>query len=189
MAKEEDTTREDEDAFEEDAVESDRAPEDDEPEAASSDEQSASEDQDDDGTPVHLGATKYVHAAFFAAGILVAYLSGQILASIWNTLAEWPEAVRAVPGLLRYAEDERPTFTMLVGAVLAVVAVLWAYRKEEVKQWADEVAIELSKVTWPDKELVTNGTVVVCIAGVIATVYIALLDKFWGFVTTLVYGV
>ena len=50
------------------------------------------------------------------------------------------------------------------------------------------VAIELSKVTWPKRETVTNGTIVVIAAGVFATVYVGLLDRLWGFVTMLVYG-
>jgi preprotein translocase subunit SecE len=139
-------------------------------------------------TPVHLGSTKYVHAAFFAAGVLGAFIAGRILAAIWNRLAEWPAAVRAVPGLLRYAEDERPGFTMLAGAVIALVTVIQIYRKDDTRRWADEVASELSKVVWPNKETVTNGTIVVIIASIIATVYVGLLDRLWGFVTTLVYG-
>lgn len=139
-------------------------------------------------TPAQLGSTKYVHAAFFAAGILGAFLVGRILASIWNRLAEWPAAVRAVPALLRYAEDERSGPTMLVGAVVAIITVIQIYRKEKTRRWADEVASELAKVVWPNKETVTNGTIVVIIASLIATVYVGLLDRFWGFVTTLVYG-
>lgn len=140
------------------------------------------------GAPAQLGLTRYVHAAFFAAGVLVAYLSGQILASIWNVLAEWPAAVRAVPQLLRYAEDERPTFTLAAGALIGILAVVYAVRKEEVRTWADEVASELYKVHWPEREIVTNGTIVVLVAGLFATVYIGLLDRVWGFITNLVYG-
>ena len=33
-----------------------------------------------------------------------------------------------------------------------------------------------------------NGTVVVLVATAIATAYVALLDRFWGFLTHLVYG-
>jgi len=130
-----------------------------------------------------------VHAAFFAGGILVAYLSGKILAGVWNRLAEWPTAVRTVPQLLRYGEDERATFTMVAGAVIGLIAVIQTYRRARVRQFADEVAVELSKVTWPDKEAVTNGTVIVVVATAVATVYIALLDRFWAFVTALIYGV
>lgn len=149
----------------------------------------AVEAETDDGVaPAQLGATKYVQAAFFAGGILFAFITGRLLGTVWNLLAEWPAAVRAVPQLLRYAEDERPTYTMTVGALIALVATFRAYRKESTRRWADEVATELSKVVWPNKETVTNGTVVVIIASMVATLYIGLLDRFWGFVTTLVYG-
>jgi preprotein translocase subunit SecE len=150
-------------------------------------EESARDEADDDA-PTHLGATKYVHAAFFAGGILVAFLSGKVLAGVWNRLAEWPAAVHAVPQLLRYGEEERATFTMAAGAVVGLIAVIQTYRKARVRQFADEVAVELSKVTWPDKETVTNGTIIVIVATAVATVYIALLDRFWAFVTALIYG-
>lgn len=138
--------------------------------------------------PAQLGATKYVHAAFFLSGILLAFILGKLLSTAWNILAEWPAVVRAVPQLLRYAEDERPTFTTVAGALIAVAVVVHYYRKESVRAWADEVASELSKVVWPNKETVTNGTIVVLVACAVATVYVGLLDRLWGFVTTLVYG-
>jgi len=144
--------------------------------------------RDDGEEPTTLGATKYVHAAFFAGGILTAYLSGKILAAAWTRLAEWPTAVRTVPQLLRFAEDERGTITMVVGALIGVAVVLQTYRKEHIRRFCDEVAVELSKVTWPDKETVTNGTIVVVVASLVAAVYIALLDRLWAFVTALIYN-
>jgi preprotein translocase subunit SecE len=141
-----------------------------------------------DAAPTHLGAVRYVHAAFFFAGILVAFLSGKVLALLWNTLAGWPEAVHRVPALLRYAEDERDSLTMVVGAVVGIIAVIQTYRKERIRTWANEVAAELAKVTWPNREAVTNGTIVVVIASMIATVYVTILDRFWGYLTNLVYG-
>jgi len=135
-----------------------------------------------------LGTDKYVFAAFFGAGIAFAFLLGKALAALWSHLVEWPWAVRAVPQLLRYAEDERPTYTTSVGAVLSVLTVVYCLRNEGLRRWADDVAIELSKVTWPEREAVTNGTIVVIVAGIFATVYVGLLDRLWGFVTMLVYG-
>jgi preprotein translocase subunit SecE len=75
-----------------------------------------------------------------------------------------------------------------VGAVLGLALVFWYYRKESVRNWAGEVASELSRVTWPNKETVTNGTMVVLVATLVATVYVAILDRFWGYLTNLVYG-
>jgi preprotein translocase subunit SecE len=142
----------------------------------------------DGSAPAQLGITRYVHAAFFAAGVLVAYISGKVLGTIWNGLAEWPAAVRSVPQLVAYAEDERPTFTMLIGAFIGIIAIVVAVRKANVRRWADEVATELYKVHWPEREIVTNGTIVVLVAGLFATVYIGLLDRVWAFLTNLVYG-
>lgn len=136
----------------------------------------------------NLATERYVNAAFFATAVLVAFLVGRTLAGIWNALAEWPAAVRAVPQLVAYAEDERPGITIVVGALVALTALIVIYRKSHVRQWADEVATELYKVHWPDREIVTNGTIVVIIASVFATVYVGILDRIWGFITNLVYG-
>jgi preprotein translocase subunit SecE len=140
------------------------------------------------GVTESLGTEKYVFAAFFAAGIGVAFIVGKILAAAWSHLAEAPWAVKAVPQLLRYAEEERPTYTMTIGAVVGLIAVILCLRSDRLRGWADDVALELSKVTWPKRETVTNGTIVVIAAGIFATIYIGLLDRLWGFVTHLVYG-
>ncbi|NJD18304.1 MAG: preprotein translocase subunit SecE [Gemmatimonadetes bacterium] len=50
-------------------------------------------------------------------------------------------------------------------------------------------AVELAKVTWPTKKEVTRNTAIVIVASLVATFYLALLDRFWGFVTNLVYGI
>lgn len=137
----------------------------------------------------HIGVQRYVHASFFAAGILAAYLSGKLLLSAWNALAEWPEAVRTLPQLIEYSEEERASMTLVIGAVVGVLLILRYYRRPAVRGWATDVASELSRVTWPTKDTVTNGTIVVLVAGAAATLYIALLDRLWGYLTNLIYGV
>jgi preprotein translocase subunit SecE len=135
-----------------------------------------------------LGTDKWVFASFFAGSIGAAFLVGKILASLWNYLAEEAWVVRQAAFLLRYPEDERPLFTTIIGGLVGVGVMVYCLRKESVRRWADDVALELTKVTWPKRETVTNGTIVVIAAGVFATVYIGLLDRLWGFVTMLVYG-
>jgi preprotein translocase subunit SecE len=145
-------------------------------------------DESEEASAGGFGAARYVHAAFFVAAILAAYISAKLLVVGWGLLAEWPDAVRALPQLVQYDEDKRENIAFLVGAVLATVGVIQAYRKESVRSWADEVAAELTRVTWPTRETVMNGTLVVVVASMVATVYVAILDRFWGFLTTLVYG-
>lgn len=136
----------------------------------------------------HVGVERYVHASFFAGGILCAYLMGKILLALWNSLAEWPVAVRSLPFLIEYTEEDRAGYTLFIGAVVGLLLILRYYRRPSVKNWATSVAAELARVTWPGKDTVTNGTIVVLVAGAIATVYIALLDRLWGYLTNLVYG-
>src|SRR3954470_11418594 len=135
-----------------------------------------------------LGSAKYVHAAFFAVGILAAFLCSKILGGAWTHLAEWPAAVRSLPQLVAFSEEQRDTYCLVGGAVIGALGVLQAYRKESVRTWADEVATELAKVSWPNREAVMNGTLVVIVASAIAAVYVAVLDRFWSFLTTWVYG-
>ena len=52
---------------------------------------------------------------------------------------------------------------------------------------ANEVAEELSKVTWPSRKEVTNSTTVVVLTTVFATVFFALMDRFWSFITDKIY--
>ncbi len=136
-----------------------------------------------------LGAARYVHAAFFLAAIIGAYISSKLIVLGWGTIAEWPAAVTAVPQLVAYGEEQREGIALVIGAAIGTVMVIQSYRKEKVRRWADDVASELSRVTWPSRETTVNGTVVVIVASTIATVYVALLDRFWSFLTTLVYGV
>jgi preprotein translocase subunit SecE len=77
---------------------------------------------------------------------------------------------------------------MVIGGIIALMFVLRTYRNPEIRTWSDEVAAELAKVKWPTKKDVTNSTLIVITATAFATVYLALLDRFWAFVTNIVYG-
>src|SRR5215212_2546340 len=108
------------------------------------------EEEEEEGAATQLGVQRYVLAAFFASGIVGAYILGK--------------------------------------AILAVVLVIRTYRKATVRVWADEVANELAKVKWPTRKEVSSSTMVVIAAGAIATIYLALLDRLWSFITDLLYG-
>ncbi|MCU0694533.1 MAG: preprotein translocase subunit SecE [Polyangiaceae bacterium] len=137
--------------------------------------------------PTQLGATRYVMAGFFAATIAVAYVFGRTVSATWNYLADAQWAVDKAPWLTSVGEDARGTYGTLAGGVIALALLLYVYRREDIRTWVNEAAAELAKVSWPNKKEVTNGTVVVIIASIIATIYFMLLDRFWGFVTDLVY--
>ena len=96
--------------------------------------------------------------------------------------------MRAVPQLVSVTEEQRDSYALIAGAIIGALTVIQAYRKETVRTWAGEVAAELTKVTWPTREAVLNGTLVVVVASALATVYVTILDRIWLFLTTLVYG-
>jgi len=137
---------------------------------------------------IALGSERYVHAAFFLAGILAAFIASKTFVLVWNSLSGWATAVRAVPQLVSYTEEQRDSIGLVAGAIIGALTVIQSYRKESVRTWANEVAAELSKVTWPTREAVLNGTLVVVVASALATVYVTILDRIWSFLTTLVYG-
>jgi preprotein translocase subunit SecE len=69
------------------------------------------------------------------------------------------------------------------------VAIAWYYWKEQrTRELAEEVASELSKVTWPTKDEVMSSTAVVIVTTIFSTIFFALMDRFWSFLTNLVYG-
>ena len=138
--------------------------------------------------PTQLGAARYVMAGFFAAGIAATFLVSKMVTAAWNRLADNSWVARQAPFVSRIAEDDRATYATLLGLVAGISVTLYAYRRPDVRTWTSEVAAELAKVSWPSKKEVTNSTIVVIAASAFATVFLALLDRFWGFVTNLVYG-
>ena len=66
------------------------------------------------------------------------------------------------------------------GAVLVIlVGFLLRYRKEAVEFVAD-VRQEMTKVTWPDQQEITNSTVMVIVVTIILTLATGVLDKIIG---------
>ena len=136
---------------------------------------------------LQLGSTRYVLAAFFAAGITAAYVFGRTVYAAWSKLAYAQAVVDVAPWVTYSGEDARDTWSMIIGGVLAICVVVYVYRRNDIRTWVNEAAGELAKVAWPSKDEVINGTVVVVVASLVATFYLTLLDRFWGFVTDLVY--
>lgn len=145
---------------------------------APAEDASPSEDADEGaGVPVQLGYQRYVYAAYMAGAMLVAFLVAKIGHASWYRLGQWkPE--------LGEPKDE---FVYPVAGVVGVLVAIYYWRKADARQYADEVAEELSKVTWPSRKEVTNSTTVVVLTTVFATVFFALMDRFWGFITDKIY--
>ena len=127
--------------------------------------------------PVQLGYQRYVYAAYMAFALLAAFLFAKAGHAAWFRLGQWKP---------NFGEplDE---IVFPVAGVLGVLVALYYWRKQEARQYVDEVAEELSKVTWPSRKEVTNSTTVVVLTTVFATVFFALMDRFWSFITDKIY--
>ncbi|WP_437317811.1 preprotein translocase subunit SecE [Sorangium sp. So ce385] len=146
------------------------------------------EEAEEEVAATQLGTERYVLAGFFASGMLLAYLLGKVIHGVWATLSNKDWFSRALPAVSAVGDDDKTTYGMVVGGVIALIVVLRAFRNAELRTWSDEVAAELAKVKWPTKKEVTNSTFVVIATTTVATLYLALLDRFWAFVTNIVYG-
>jgi preprotein translocase subunit SecE len=138
----------------------------------------AADGDDEVLAPTQLGTQRFVYAAYFAAGITVAFLMSQFTNLAWTRLSLWkPEF-----------GEPREEIVMTLSAVVGTLVAVYYYRDAKTRTLIDEIASELSKVSWPDRPTVMNSTVVVIVTTLVATTFFALMDRFWGFVTNLVYG-
>ncbi len=123
-------------------------------------------DEDEDALPTQMGHRRYVYAAFFSFAIALAYFLSRAAGSVWHRLSQWTPKVG----------EPREDMLTPIAAVISGVAMFLVYRRADVRQLADEVALELSKVEWPTKEKVRRSTTIVVSATLGAAVAFWLYD-------------
>jgi preprotein translocase subunit SecE len=141
-------------------------------------EQEAVDEDDDIVAPTQLGTRRFVYAAYFAAGITVAFLLSKVVSLVWTRLALYKPAFG----------EPHDEVVMPIAALVGTLVAVYYWRDQSTRTLVEEVASELSKVTWPTRQDVVNSTFVVIVTTLVATTFFALMDRFWGFVTNLVYG-
>jgi preprotein translocase subunit SecE len=129
-------------------------------------------------SPTQLGTRRFVYAAYFAGAIAIAFLLSKVLDFAWFRLQSYKPAIG----------EPRDEVVMPLSALIGALVAVYYWYRTRARQLAEEVATEMSKVTWPTRTEVTNGTFVVIATTIVSTVFFALMDKFWGFITNLVYG-
>ena len=129
-------------------------------------------------SPMQLGYTRFVYAAYMAGAMLIAFLTAKIGHVAWYRLGQWKPELG----------EPRDEIVYVAASAVGVAIALYYWRKPEARQYANEVAEELSKVTWPSRKEVTNSTTVVLFYTLFATVFFALMDQFWKYVTDKIYS-
>jgi preprotein translocase subunit SecE len=138
----------------------------------------AESDGVDGGAPAQLGLQRFVFAAYFALAILVAFVVDKAVRVFWYRLSQWKPAIG----------EPRDEVSIGLAVVVAVGAAVWGWKQDDVRRLIEEVATELGQVTWPSKDDVGRSTAIVVGTTVLATVFFALMDALWRFLTNLVYG-
>lgn len=128
--------------------------------------------------PMQMGYKRYVYAAFMAGAMGVGFLTAKIGHVAWYRLGQWKPDFG----------EPKDEIVFPIAGLIGVLVALYYWRKPESRQYANEVAEELSKVTWPSRKEVTNSTAVVVFTTVFATVFFALMDQFWKYVTDKIYS-
>ncbi len=119
--------------------------------ASSGDPEGDAEGEEDEYLPAQLAHRRYVYAVFFALGISVAYFASKAGLALWHRLSQWTPKVG----------EPREDLVTPIAAVIAAIATVLIYRREDVRTLSDEVALELSKVEWPSRDKVRRSTTIV----------------------------
>lgn len=117
-----------------------------------------------------LGIERYIQGAFAVLALLLFWVFQQSIVLFWNLFAE-PNVFVATA----------------IGAVAAIGVTVYLYRHERFHQLTREIAVELSKVTWPSREETRVSTVVVIVTSVVAALYLGVFDALWSALTDLLY--
>lgn len=129
--------------------------------------------------PTQMGHKRFVYAAYLSGAIAIAFIGHKLIDYAWYKLHDWK------PNSIPESSDE---LSVVVALALAAGVTLYYWRQAKARILVEEVAEELTKVTWPTRQEVTSSTTVVIITTLLATVFFALMDQFWLWVTKHVYG-
>ena len=118
-----------------------------------------------------MGHVKWVHMMFVIGGLLLAYLLTQTVEWVWG-----------------YFAKPKDLYVISIGAVVAAIASVIAWRNKNLFGKASDIMQELSKVTWPTRKETSAATVVVIITTIIFSFFLGVFDLIWSWATGIIYS-
>ena len=113
---------------------------------------------------------RYVALAYIGAAVLLAFVLGRIIhAGLFYAGVE-------DMGLMGNRDFAISSF---VAGIVAIGVGIFCFKDKEIRTLADEVASELSKVTWPTRQETWAATIVVIATVAIAALYLGIFDAVW----------
>jgi len=115
---------------------------------------------------------KPVHLIYLCGTVICFYLTQWTIDWIWGYVATAPSE----------------TTMSLMAGVFSIALATILYRNDRVHGLANEVAVELKKVTWPTAKEVRAATIVVIIMAVLSAGILFAYDAVWALLTKVIYG-
>ena len=117
--------------------------------------------------------TRYLNVAYLTLGVLASWLF--VKTAAWLMAGLGPRVARIL-----FADFQ---LSVVLGVVAGVGMTYALFNNEKVYNWSTEVAVELSKVTWPDQDDTVQSTKVVIAFAVVVAGILSAFDFVWKFVT------
>jgi len=108
---------------------------------------------------------------FAAGGLVLALLSVKLVDWIWTYFGK-PQAL----------------ITDGIGIGLGALVAFLAWRHEPTFTKAQEITLELKKVTWPTRKETMAATTVVIVTVIISAILLGVFDLIWSWATGLLYS-
>ncbi|HEX5035655.1 MAG TPA: preprotein translocase subunit SecE [bacterium] len=112
---------------------------------------------------------KWVNLGLLVAAVLIFLFLNQLFSALWG-FARLP-----------VNEDWPVEPAQILAFVVAAGAALWARRYQRSNVFLNEVATELSKVSWPERKDTVSSAGVVVVLISIASLILFLIDSLWRF--------
>ena len=119
--------------------------------------------------------SRYINLAFVLAGLIVWLILAKLFGLLFITFEI------ADPYLL----GQQLQLTNVIGIAVAAGAAFGSWRHPSVQTWANEVAVELTKVTWPTWDETKQNAMIVIVFSLVISVIVAGFDFFWKWLTDL----
>jgi preprotein translocase subunit SecE len=119
-----------------------------------------------------LGVERWVQIGFIGVALLLVWLTGNIVSTVWYIWADPDESL-----------------VSLASVVGGVAGAMFLYRNATAHAFALEISEELAKVSWPTRKETSSSTIVVVVTSIICAIMLFLFDTIWSSVTDLVYKV
>jgi preprotein translocase subunit SecE len=119
-----------------------------------------------------LGVERWVQIGFIGVALLLVWLAGHVINSVWYIF-----------------QDPSETIVTVASVIVGVLGAMALYRHEPSHGLAKEITEELSKVSWPTRKETSNSAVVVVVTSIVTAIMLFVFDTIWSAVTDLVYKV